>query len=446
MKYFGTDGIRGLVGKYPITVDFILKLGWAIGSMLVNQKKDAKVLIAKDTRISGYMIESALQAGLSSAGAHIYLLGPLPTSAVAYMTQTLRADIGIVISASHNPFDDNGIKFFSSEGYKLSTYYENLIETQLQQDIITSSSIHLGKAKRIDDAQGRYIEFCKRSVPHRTNLNHLKIVIDCANGATYHIAPFVFRELGAEVIELHAEPDGYNINEQCGAMYPHVVQQAVILEKADVGIAFDGDGDRLVMIDHTGEILDGDELIYIVLKGLIEAKLFSGGIVGTQMTNMNLELALQEMHIPFQRVAVGDQYVIHELKEKNWILGGEPSGHIIYLNTTTTADGIITALQVLQSMQTLNKNLHELRNTIKKFPQKIINISYEGVKVSLSHPKIEKIIHHAEEKLGTHGRVLLRYSGTEPVIRLMLEGENFELINHLADEICSTVKELIGNT
>ncbi len=440
-KFFGTDGIRGRVGEFPITADFVLKIGWAVGSVLTATNEPTKVLIGKDTRISGYMIESALEAGLSAAGSDTYLLGPIPTSAIAYLTRTLRAQLGIVISASHNPYEDNGIKFFSSDGYKLSDTFEQAIENALQQVMKTASSSKLGKARRVDDAQARYIEFCKSAVPHHTNLKHLKIVVDCANGATYHIAPHVFRELGANVIEIGAVPDGLNINANCGSNHPQVVQQRVLQEKADIGIAFDGDGDRVIMVDHLGEILDGDELIYIIAKGLIASQRFSGGVVGTHMSNLGLELALADMDVPFVRVPVGDQNVIQGLMKHHWLLGGESSGHIIYLPVTTTDDGIIAALQVLEAIHVTGITLHELKKGMKKIPQRLLNVPHHGKQLSLEEADIAKALQAAKLKLGKRGRVLLRYSGTEPVIRIMVEGEDDALVQELAESLRLTLKK-----
>lgn len=438
-KYFGTDGIRGTVGEFPITPDFLVKLGWAIGNFL-KDSKNKKVLIGKDTRISGYMMESALEAGLSSAGAYIMLAGPIPTPAVAYLTRALRANIGIVISASHNPYYDNGVKFFSHEGCKISDETMEAIEYWLSQPIQTLASEKLGKARRIGDAYGRYIEFCKSSVPHNTSLQDLKIVIDCANGSTYHVAPQVFSELGANVIPLSIHPDGTNINAECGSEFPLTLQKTVLETKADLGIAFDGDGDRVIMIDDKGEILDGDELLYIIAKNLLETKRLVGGVVGTQMTNAGLELALNEMGMHLTRVPVGDNHIIAELNHKNWVLGGEPSGHIIHLGATTTADGIITALQVLQAMVSNNKSLHELKQGIKKFPRCVINVPNHDKEVDLDSPLISEQIKKTEIELGKQGRVVLRKSGTEPVIRIMVEGENEALVKKLAANLADVIR------
>lgn len=443
-QFFGTDGIRGRVGKFPITAYFVLKLGWAVGRVLIEKTDGAgTVLIGKDTRISGYMFESALEAGITSAGAHVALLGPMPTSAIAYLTQALRANVGIVISASHNHYDNNGIKFFSAEGYKLSEMWELAIEDYIEKPMQTVDTKSLGKAWRIDDAAGRYIEFCKSSLPHHTAFTGLNIIIDCANGATYHVAPSVFEELGANVTVIHAEPDGLNINENCGSNHPMIVQRKVLETKADIGIAFDGDGDRVIMVDHMGEILDGDELLYVIIKGLIKSGKFTGGVVGTHMSNMGLEVALQEMKIPFLRVPVGEQHVITALIDNNWLLGGEPSGHIIDRRVTTTDDGVIAALQVLQSMLTTGENLHELKKGFKKFPQKLVNVTYDHHEIDLNHKNIVKAIKEAETTLGNKGRVLLRKSGTEPVIRIMVEGEDAALVDTLSNELKTAVQSVL---
>ncbi|MCD6039945.1 MAG: glmM [Gammaproteobacteria bacterium] len=435
-QFFGTDGIRGCVGKFPITADFVLKLGWAMGQVLQEEIKEASktILIGKDTRISGYMFESALEAGITSAGVNIALLGPMPTSAVAYLTRTLHAQIGIVISASHNGYNDNGIKFFSSEGYKLPEKWELAIESYLTRPMQTVDAQSLGKAWRIRDAGGRYIEFCKSSIPHHASFENLKLVIDCANGATYHIAPSVFQELGAKVTVIYATPDGLNINENCGSTHPSTIQHHVLKEKADVGIAFDGDGDRVIMVDHLGEILDGDEVLYVIIKGLIEADRLKGGVVGTFMTNKGLEVALQEMGVPFLRVPVGEQYVIEALIKKDWLLGGESSGHIIDRRVTTTDDGIIAALQVLQSMHVTGKSLHELKRGFKKIPQRLVNVKCDN-NIDLNQIEIVRALKEAEAKLGKTGRVLLRKSGTEPVIRIMVESDDIALVETLIDSL-----------
>ena len=440
-SHFGTDGIRGTVGEYPITPDFLVKLGWAIGNVLKNSKNN-NVLIGKDTRISGYMIESALEAGLSSAGASILRAGPIPTPAVAYLTRALRASIGIVISASHNPYYDNGVKFFSIEGCKISDEIAQSIEHWLNQPIKILASKSLGKARRISDAYGRYIEFCKSSVPHNTNLQDIKIVLDCANGSTYNVAPQIFSELGATVIATSNHPDGVNINNNCGSEYPTVLQKIVLKEKADIGIAFDGDGDRVIMIDHKGEILDGDDLLYIIAKNLLQSKRLTGGVVGTQMTNAGLELALNEMGTHLVRVPVGDSHIIAELIQKNWILGGEPSGHIINLAATTTADGIITALQVLQAMCTNLMSLHEIKQGIQKFPRCVINVPHNGKEINLDNSSILEQIKKSEALLGKNGRTLLRKSGTEPVIRIMVEGDNDQLVKKIGEDLADYIRHV----
>lgn len=445
-KLFGTDGIRGTVGTYPITADFMLKLGWAAGRNLADNKKEAKVLIGKDTRISGYMIESALQAGLSSAGINVYLLGPMPTPGIAYLTRAFRAEYGIVISASHNHYNDNGIKFYSTEGFKVGKHIERAIEKYLARPVETNPADSLGKAWRIDDAQGRYIEYCKSSVPHSTNFKGLKIVIDCANGATYQIAPHVFTELGAHVTAIGVTPDGMNINENCGSMHPEYVQQRVIAEKADLGISFDGDGDRVVMVDHRGEILDGDELLFIIADNLFTKNHIQGGVVGTQMSNLGLELAFKEREIDFVRVPVGEHHVIEGLKKKNWVLGGESSGHLVFLNVTTTSDGIIGALQILQAIQEGEHDLHTLKKGMIKFPRCVINVPHKSKVIDLEDTKVSEVIKNAEQKVGKNGRVLMRYSGTEPVIRIMVEGENENLVTNIAQDIKEQMNLLIKSS
>lgn len=439
-KYFGTDGIRGRVGVWPITPDFILKLGWAVGKVLARQGS-GKVLIGKDTRISGYMFESALEAGLAAAGVDIHLLGPMPTPAIAYLTRTLRAQAGIVISASHNPYYDNGIKFFSAQGTKLPDELEIAIEEQLEQTMTTVDSADLGKAIRIVDAPGRYIEFCKSTVASDITLNGLKIVIDCANGAAYHIAPNVFLELGADVIELGTEPNGLNINFECGATATELLKQHVLSEKADIGLALDGDADRLIMVDHTGTVLDGDELLYIIVKHRQELNTLKGGVIGTVMSNLGLEAAIQSMGIEFLRVPVGDRYIMAELIKRQWHFGGEPSGHIICSDAITTGDGIITALQVLSAMRHANKSLAELKAGLFRYPQVLINIkTKENVNPS-NNARITAAIQEAERALGSTGRVLLRRSGTEPLIRVMVEGQEKTQVMQLAEQIAMVVKE-----
>jgi phosphoglucosamine mutase len=440
-KYFGTDGIRGKVGQFPVNAEFVLKLGWAVGKVLA-QEGGGKVLIGKDTRISGYMFESALEAGLSAAGIDIHLLGPMPTPAIAYLTRTLRAQAGIVISASHNPYDDNGIKFFSAQGTKLPDAFEHAIEQQLEQPMTTVDSAQLGKAARVDDAPGRYIEFCKSTVASTTSLRDIKMVVDCANGATYNIAPNVFRELGAEVIELNTQPNGFNINDQCGSTKPEVLSQRVLAEKADLGIAFDGDGDRVIMVGHDGKILDGDDLLYIIAKHTV-----STGVVGTIMSNLGLELALADLNIPFVRSKVGDRYVTEALMQKGWILGGEPSGHIICLNAQTTGDGIVAGLQVMAAMLAAGKPLRELSQDLKKFPQSMVNVQLAKPISNgfLERPDIKKAIADAEVQLnGTHRRILLRPSGTEPLLRVMVEGEDSVRVSTVAKDLADVMRKVLA--
>ncbi|HSW69043.1 MAG TPA: phosphoglucosamine mutase [Gammaproteobacteria bacterium] len=441
-KYFGTDGIRGRVGVWPITPDFILKLGWAVGKVLARQEQGSgKVLIGKDTRISGYMFESALEAGLAAAGVDIHLLGPMPTPAIAYLTRTLRAQAGIVISASHNPYYDNGIKFFSAQGMKLPDELEAAVEEQLEQPMTTVDSAQLGKAIRIVDAPGRYIEFCKSTVASDITLNGLKIVVDCANGAAYHIAPSVFMELGAEVIQIGTEPDGLNINFECGATSTDILRQHVLREKADIGLALDGDADRLIMVDHKGTTLNGDELLYIIVKHRHELGTLKGGVVGTVMSNLGLELAMQNMGIEFLRVPVGDRYIMAELTKRKWHLGGEPSGHIICSDASTTGDGIITALQVLSTMRQKNQSLAELTKGLNQYPQILINVKVTQNVDPITNSRIAAVLQEAEKTLGKMGRVLLRRSGTEPLIRVMVEGKDKKQVKALANQIASIVKE-----
>lgn len=439
-KYFGTDGIRGRVGMWPINAEFILKLGWAVGKVLARQGH-GKVLIGKDTRISGYMFESVLEAGLSAAGVDIHLLGPMPTPAIAYLTRTLRAQAGIVISASHNPYYDNGIKFFSSQGTKLPDELELEIEEQLEKEMTTVDSAELGKAVRVVDAPGRYIEFCKSTVSSDVILNGFKIVVDCANGAAYHVAPNVFRELGAEVVEIGVEPSGLNINFNCGATHPEFLQQAVLDAKADLGIALDGDGDRVIMVDHNGNILDGDELLYIIVKHRLELGLLKGGVVGTLMSNIGFERELNQLNIPFVRVPVGDRHIIAELINRKWHLGGEPSGHIICSDAITTGDGIITALQVLCAMKHKELSLAQLKQGFHKYPQILVNVRVNQICDPLEKPRVKSFLNDLENQLGKTGRILLRRSGTEPLVRVMVEGEDQDHITHLANQLAEVVKE-----
>jgi phosphoglucosamine mutase len=439
-KYFGTDGIRGKVGETPITADFLLKLGWAAGRVFAKEG-NGFVLVGKDTRISGYMFESALEAGLTAAGVDTQLLGPMPTPGIAYLTRTLRARTGIVISASHNPYYDNGIKFFSVHGTKLPDEVEEEIETYIDSPMTTVESAQLGKAMRVRDGAGRYIEFCKGSVPTRLDFSGLKIVVDCANGATYHIAPHVFSEVGAEVITIGVEPDGLNINDECGATSPAKLVAAVLQHQADFGIALDGDGDRLIMVDHKGEIVDGDELIYIIAKSRLEAGQMTGPVVGTLMTNLGMEHGLKRLGLPLLRANVGDRYVLEMLTEHKGILGGENSGHIICLDRTTTGDGIISALQVMAEMECTGKSLYELKSDMQKYPQILINIKTTK-KINIStNEYIQRSVRDVEKKLGDTGRVLLRASGTEPLIRVMVEGEHDELVRNSANQIADDVRK-----
>ena len=444
-KYFGTDGIRGTVGNPPITADFVLKLGWAIGRVLQNDSGKNKVLIGKDTRISGYMFESALQAGLSAAGMNVGLLGPMPTPAIAYLTRTFHAQAGIVISASHNPFPDNGIKFFSSEGKKFPDEVEMAIEAQIEKPMETVSPEKLGRAERIDDAPGRYIEFCKSTIPYEVDLKGLKIVVDCAHGATYHIAPEVFRELGAEVESIGAQPNGLNINSGYGATHLDALQNAVAYQNADLGIALDGDGDRVIMVDNQGEIVDGDELLFIIAQSRHNEGSLKGQVVGTLMSNLGLEQALETKGISLTRAKVGDRYVLEAMQEKNAILGGESSGHIICLDRTTTGDGIITALQVLTVSRQTGLPLHVLKSGMKKCPQRMINVPITpGIDVT-NLPSIQKAVSEAEATLADQGRVLLRPSGTEPLIRVMVEGFDKQQVDTIAQQLADVVKAEIGD-
>ena len=438
-KYFGTDGVRGKVGEFPITPDFVMKLGWAAGKVL-SKKGTKKVLIGKDTRISGYMLESALEAGLSAAGLKAILMGPMPTPAVAYLTRTFRAEAGIVISASHNPYYDNGIKFFSADGTKLPDEVELAIEAELDNELKCVESAELGKAQRIDDAAGRYIEFCKSTFPTHLSLEGVKMVVDCGHGATYHIAPSVFRELGAEVIAIGCSPDGLNINDGVGSTAPEALAAKVQECKADLGVAFDGDGDRLVMVDSTGYIIDGDEILYIIARDALRNGRLKGGVVGTLMANMGLELALQTLGIPFARAKVGDRYVLEMMNEKGWRIGGENSGHIICLDQTTTGDGIVAALQVLTAVCSAEMPLAKLRSGMSKFPQVLVNVRFAEGKDPLAAEAVQQEVAKVEQELGGRGRVLLRKSGTEPLIRVMVEGEHEQQVRDMAQRIAQQVE------
>ncbi|EIO3979312.1 phosphoglucosamine mutase [Vibrio vulnificus] len=440
-RYFGTDGVRGKVGQYPITPDFVLKLGWAAGRVLAKQGTK-KVIIGKDTRISGYMLESALEAGLAAAGLKATFTGPMPTPAVAYLTQTFRAEAGIVISASHNPYYDNGIKFFSSEGTKLPDDIELAIEAELDKEIECVESAELGKATRLNDAAGRYIEFCKSTFPSELSLAKLKIVVDCANGATYHIAPNVFTELGADVIAMGVTPNGTNINHEVGATDVRALQQRVVEEQADLGLAFDGDGDRIIMVDHLGNKVDGDQIAYIIARdALRRGELKGGGVVGTLMTNLGMENGLKQLGIPFVRAAVGDRYVMEKLLEKGWKIGAENSGHVILLDKVTTGDAIVAALQMLASVVGSELSLNELSKGMTLYPQVLENVRFAGQGNPLEAEAVKKTVEDVEADLGSKGRVLLRKSGTEPLIRVMVEGEDGELVQNSALKIAQAVKD-----
>lgn len=440
-KYFGTDGVRGKVGAYPITPDFALKLGWAAGKVLASQGSKM-VLIGKDTRISGYMLESALEAGLAAAGLSAAFTGPMPTPAIAYLTRTFRAEAGIVISASHNPYYDNGIKFFSAKGTKLPDEIEEAIEAMLEQPIDCVESAELGKASRINDAAGRYIEFCKGTFPAHLGLEGYKIVVDCANGATYHIAPNVFRELGAEVIEIGTDPNGLNINEKCGATDVTALQAKVVEMKADVGLAYDGDGDRIMMVDHLGNKVDGDQILFIIAREALRSGQLKGGVVGTLMSNMSLEIALKMLGVPFLRANVGDRYVLEKMVENDWTLGGENSGHIIIADKNTTGDGIVASLAVLAAMAQHKLSLNELASAVKLFPQVLINVRFAGGENPLESDAVKSVAAEVEKRLEGKGRILLRKSGTEPLIRVMVECQDAELAQQCAEEIAEAVKKI----
>jgi phosphoglucosamine mutase len=448
-NYFGTDGVRGRVGEAPITPDFVMRLGYAAGKVLAAERErppgeHAAVLIGKDTRISGYMLESALQAGLSAAGVDIYLAGPMPTPAVAYLTRALRLQAGIVISASHNPFEDNGIKFFSADGNKLPDAVEHAIEERLDAPLETMPSAQLGKAWRINDAAGRYIEFCKSTFPTNLDLRGLKLVVDCAHGATYHIAAHVFHELGADVVSIGSQPDGLNINRECGATHPTALSEAVRTHQADLGIAFDGDGDRLVMVDGQGAVYDGDQLLYVIAVFRQRRGTLKGGVVGTLMTNLGMEQGLADLGIPFVRAAVGDRYVLEKLIDNDWQLGGENSGHIICLEKHTTGDGIVSALQALAAMRRTGRTLAELTADLAMYPQVLVNVAVPRGFDYKAHAPIARAQADAERSLDGRGRVLLRPSGTEPVLRVMVEGEPREAIESAARSIAEAVKRAAG--
>ena len=446
-RYFGTDGIRGTVGQAPITADFMLKLGWASGRVFAREMAGdgrCTVIIGKDTRVSGYMFESALEAGLVAAGVDVKLLGPMPTPAVALMTRTQAAAAGIVISASHNPFEDNGIKFFGADGAKLPDEIEHAIENQLQEHLTTVESRRIGKVLRVVDAAGRYIEFCKSTVPENFKLRGLRIAVDCAHGATYHIAPSVLSELGAEVITMGVQPDGFNINEGVGSTDMAALSALVRERQADLGIAFDGDGDRVLFVDADGELVDGDELVFIIATHRLASGHSDAGVVGTQMSNLGLELALREAGLQFARAKVGDRYVKEMMEANGWHLGGESSGHIICADITTTGDGIVAALQVLIAVQAAGGNLAGLRAGMTKYPQTMINVPVGG-KVDLAEfPEVAKAVAGVEAQLGERGRVLLRPSGTEPKVRVMVEGGDPAEVKTLCTGLAQEVERILA--
>ncbi len=442
-RYFGTDGVRGCTGEEPITPERVLKLGWAAGRVLGQGATDhAKIIIGKDTRVSGYLLESALEAGLSASGVDIRLLGPMPTPAIAYLTRTARARAGVVISASHNPYQDNGIKFFSSEGAKLGDEVELAIEEMMDQPLRTVEAGKLGKAKRYEDAGGRYIEFCKSTFPHRFSLNSLKIVVDCANGAGYYVAPLVFSELGADVIAIANEPDGFNINRECGSTHPQLLQKTVVEEGADLGIALDGDGDRVIMVDEQGAIIDGDRILYIIARMRKAAGNLRGGVAGTLMSNLGLEQALRSLHIPFERALVGDRYVMSVLQRNDWEVGGETSGHVICLDKSTTGDGIISALEVLGAIVSSGRPLSDIKKGMQVYPQSMINVRMPQRFNVLELPQVADAVKELERELGDRGRVVLRTSGTEPVVRVMVEGLDSGLVERLSRQLADTVRRV----
>ncbi|MFT6776167.1 MAG: phosphoglucosamine mutase [Paraglaciecola sp.] len=442
-KYFGTDGIRGRVGENLINPEFVMKLGWAAGKVLAGQGTN-KVLIGKDTRISGYMLESALEAGLSAAGINIALLGPMPTPAIAYLTKTFRSEAGIVISASHNPYYDNGIKFFSADGMKLDDSIEIAIENQMDKPMECVASDKLGKAVRVSDAAGRYIEFCKGTFPSSLSLKGLKIVVDCAHGATYHIAPNVLSELGAQVIEIGTEPDGLNINQKVGATSMKAVTACVIENKADLGFALDGDGDRLMLVDHKGNVIDGDQIVYIIARDALINGRLKGGVVGTVMSNLGLEVALGTLGVPFARSKVGDRHVMELLKKKGWTIGGESSGHVLNLAAASTGDGIVAGLQVLAAMLLADMTLNELGRGMIKYPQTLINVRLAQGTKPLEDKGIQQAVEEAEKALDGRGRVLLRKSGTEPLVRVMVEANDAQDSSTWAEYIATVVRKVTG--
>jgi len=446
-RYFGTDGIRGTVGQGPITPDFMLKLGWASGRVFAREaggKGHCTVIIGKDTRVSGYMFESALEAGLVAAGVDVKLLGPMPTPAVALMTISHAAEAGIVISASHNPYQDNGIKFFSAAGTKLADEIEHAIESEMDKALITVDSADIGKVLRVTDAAGRYIEYCKSTVPRKFSLRGMRIAVDCAHGATYHIAPAVLGELGAEVVAIGVEPDGFNINEGVGSTDISQLSRLVVEQKADLGIAYDGDGDRVLFVDQNGDLVDGDELIYIISRDRLARGNSDAGVVGTQMSNLGLEKALTEQGLQFVRANVGDRYVKELMEVHGWSLGGEASGHIICADVTTTGDGIVASLQVLAALRASGVDLATLRGGMKKCPQTMINVRVPGTVVLSEYPELDRAVEAVEQQLGDQGRVLLRPSGTEPLVRVMIEGEDAAEVETICAQLAEEVSTILG--
>ena len=442
-QYFGTDGVRGRVGEMPIVPEFAMKLGWAAGKVLAASGKPS-VVIGKDTRLSGYMLEAALHSGLSAAGVDVRLLGPMPTPAVAHLARAFHASAGVVISASHNPYFDNGIKFFSADGKKLPDSIEHEIEDWLEKPMTIDNPDAVGKTLRQEDAKGRYIEFCKASFPYHLSLRGLKIVVDCAHGATYQVGPAVFRELGAQVITVGCEPNGLNINADCGSTHPQALQASVLVNKADLGIAFDGDGDRIVMVDHTGSVVDGDEIIYIIARSRMDDSQPLQGVVGTLMSNMGMEVALRDLGLEFVRAKVGDRYVMEQLTQRGWTLGGEGSGHVVCLDKTTTGDAIIASLQVLTAVVRSGRSLQELRQGMIKFPQQLINVKIGQKSDPMQNALVRDAVAQVEAELGARGRVLLRASGTEPVIRVMVEGEHQSQISRLCQHLADVVRSALA--
>ncbi|MCH2190006.1 MAG: phosphoglucosamine mutase [Gammaproteobacteria bacterium] len=445
--FFGTDGIRGPVGVEPITPQTIVHLGWALGTVIKNHYGKGSVLVGKDTRVSGYLLESSMEAGLSSAGMDVVMLGPLPTPAIAYLTQTARALAGVVISASHNHYSDNGIKFFSPGGAKISDEIQDEIEALMQESMKVVPSEQLGKAFRMDDAVGRYVEFCKGTIPRRMDLKGMKVALDCANGAAYQSAPAVFHELGADIEVINNTPDGFNINNQCGSTHIEGLQKLVLDKKCDVGIAFDGDADRVLMVDANGKVIDGDQLLFVIANSQQQQGRLKGGVVGTLMSNFGMEKALSDRGIPFVRAKVGDRYVMQELKERDWVLGGESSGHIICLDKTTTGDGLVSALQVLTQVQFMDKPLHELADEMPLYPQTMINVKLPSGAVAadiVDMAEVKAAVKQVEDQLQDTGRVLLRPSGTEPVIRVMVEGQDSDQVEKCCKQISETVSQLLA--